>query len=204
MYERRYGVKYDEKLSTKEIAKRIRADLKAAVKAGILPNVKFSVTSSRGSGRAVDVRIMSLPEGMVIHNELRLIDEVQRAGVTPGIPWASAKARALLDNVEAIRQAYNYDGSHLETDFFDVNYYGGTDFDPELSSAQYAQRLSEIREKIAAGWTYSELRERWVAPSADDGDTAPLALVLPFPRLPNGDVDEDAVVAQAPEPPTVH
>lgn len=128
MYERSYGEKYDGSLSTTEIAKLIRADIKVAVAAGELPGkpVTYSVRSeyfSMGSSIDVEVRNYAGP--------------VEEQGF--GRPWMTQEAGAIKARLEAISGAYNHDGSDIQVDYFDVNYYGHVTFEAS-ARARYNER----------------------------------------------------------------
>ena len=136
MYDRSYGSKYDGSLSTTEIAKRIRADIKAAVAAGELPGkpVSYSVRSAYFSGgSSIDVTIRDLPNAFLPEGEHR---------VGGRKPWLSEEASAVLEKVEAIHWAYNHNGSEVQVDYFDVNYYGHVEIESE-SSRDFRLREAE-------------------------------------------------------------
>jgi hypothetical protein len=127
--ERWYGPKYDASegyLSAAEIAKRVRTEIKAQVKAGNLPaEATYSVTCENYSmGRSVNVEIRDLPDAWKVASFATF-------GVLPGDAVLTAKAEQVEKQVEAIRSAWNYDGSDIRTDYFDVNYYGSTKVESE-------------------------------------------------------------------------
>lgn len=112
------GELYDRNLPKKEIAKRIRAAFKAEI-----PGVKFSVRCRRCTHSwAIDVEIQAAPfplrivpaptgelQGMVAHT------------------W-TPEALALQKQAQEIHDRWNYDRSHIQSDYFDVNYYGRVTF----------------------------------------------------------------------------
>lgn len=111
-YERSYGAKYEADLTLAEIAKRMREDIKAAKKSGRLPaDVKAAVRCGKGTG----IGIFWEAEGVLTightskHNAFLVpterYDEIQQVLVE-------------------IHAAYNHDGSDVQTDYFDVRYYG--------------------------------------------------------------------------------
>ena len=135
-----YGNKYNRDLNVAEIAKLVRADLKAAVKAGTLPKgFKASVRISRYSmGQSLDVNVKAAP-GVTVMNPLRLAHEQSgsREVMTRDEMWRhSEAARALLDTVKSIVDAYNFDGSDSQSDYFHVNFYGNVDFAHALEQAE--------------------------------------------------------------------
>lgn len=119
MYEISYGEKYKETedLSMVEIAKLVRAELKKA-----FPGFKFSVSNSRGCS-ALRVRMTGAPEGMVLEQEI-----TDRYGKRNR---PTAATQEILDKANALIQAYNYDGSEIQSDYFNVRFYDGR---PELDS----------------------------------------------------------------------
>jgi hypothetical protein len=132
---RTYGAKYATHRTYAETAKLMRADIKLARKIGLkaadpgsltVPDpiadapaaIKFSVrTETFSGGGAIDITISNIPEGW---------------GYTTGINERGRQCHnptpalaALADELRAIHQAYNYNGSDPMTDYFDVAYYGG-------------------------------------------------------------------------------
>lgn len=155
MYEKSYGRKYSDdvaRMPLRDIAKLIRADIKAAQTAGDLPPVKITVRCGRGvyytAKGSIDIRVRDWPQAWQTCT-----------GIVPGSESAdgstaracrfhydghrvlTAEATAVVDKLRAIHAAYNYDGSDVMTDYFDVHYYGSADVDyytptPEEVSAR--------------------------------------------------------------------
>lgn len=134
--DRHYGSRYDEKLSTTEIARRFREDVKEAKRRGELPKgLKLGVrTKSYSGGSSIRVEIKEAP-GIRILNPEHLEREL-RGEPTHGIPWIHDEAKRLVDRLDGMLRAYNYDGSDSMTDYFDVNFYGSVDFDYDLTNAE--------------------------------------------------------------------
>lgn len=111
-YERSYGAKYEADLTLVEIAKRMREDIKAAKKAGRLPaDVKAAVRCSNGTG----IGIFWEARGVLTIEH----DDDRHVYLAPN------KRYQEIDKVLAeIHAAYNHDGSDVQTDYFDVKYYG--------------------------------------------------------------------------------
>lgn len=134
-YQRSYGSKYNGALTNKEIAVAIRADIKAAIAANELPRGTYSVTLSRGRGIDVRVKAFEFP----ILNPERLAIEG-----TPDDTYANERrvplytpiARLALDKLQSIMDAYNHDGSDIQTDYFDVKFYGQACMAWQLESAE--------------------------------------------------------------------
>lgn len=133
---RTYGTKYDQVRGIRlpDIAKLMRQDVKLARKLGAAPaepgavalmdalgsmpaQIKVSVTSEYyAGGGAIHIRIKNIP------TEWGFVDELDMWGNTRQVP--SPALRAVLDDLEVIHWAYNYDGSDITTDLFDRNYLG--------------------------------------------------------------------------------
>jgi DNA repair protein RadC len=129
------GSKYEEtkKLSTVDVAKRIRADIKAA---GLPAGVKISVRVRRCTyTSAIDVEVTAVPEGFSILNVARVREE--RANPHSlinerDLPRYAPEMIALLATLKGIWAAYNYNRSDLQSDVFDVRYYGDVRVDWEI------------------------------------------------------------------------
>ena len=138
MYEITYGPKYDKTLSRVEIAERFRQDVKAAISSDALPKgLKLSVrTKGYSGGGSIDVTIKAVPAGFRILSLARLQeDATNRRGAAPE-PWATPEARTLLDQLDKMLNAYNFDGSDIQSDYFNVRFYGGVEFDSRLTGAE--------------------------------------------------------------------
>lgn len=150
-----YGAKYDKALDVAEIAKRVRADLKALVASGELPAAKYAVTISRyAGGRSLRVRIEGLP--FAVANEERVKADVLQASANGWTDQAAPlllhteAARAVRAKVEAVVEAYNFDGSHSQSDHFHVNFYGDVDFGEQEGREWKALRAKYEAERVAA------------------------------------------------------
>lgn len=151
MYEIKYGAKYEKGLDVKEIAKRFRAEVKAAQAAGELPKeLKLSVKISRYSGgRSIDVKIKACP--FPVMNAKRMERELANPHeYIPGVlePIYNEPARALKAKLSDMLEAYNFDGSESQVDYFHVNFYGGVDFDWTLEKAE-RDALKELRAAVS-------------------------------------------------------
>jgi hypothetical protein len=106
----------------KEIAADIRADIKAAKKTGDLPkDLKVSVrTDTYAGGGAIRVKLSGWDSERVYSPE------------GDGYFDMTEEAKNTMHQVEAIRRAYNRDASDSMVDYFDVTYYGTTDWDYSL------------------------------------------------------------------------
>ena len=133
---RRYGAKYDHdhRLSTTGIAKLIREDIKLARKVAQMAaapgavavadpiadapaEIKFSVrTQYFSGGSSIDVHICGIPQAWGWETR------EDRYGYMTDMPTAALAA--LAGEVKSIMDAYNHDGSDIQSDYFDVRFYG--------------------------------------------------------------------------------
>jgi len=151
MYERSYGYRYNElgaHPTNAEIAKVIRADVKQAVAEGLLPaGWTYSV---RSDSLAVDVEVRDCPDAWQPCDGGRKCRDVWcSARNDPAYAHAATAHEVLTDDAEAakmtlqrIHGAYNHDGSEIQTDYFDVRYYGHVEFET-ASSADFRRREKE-------------------------------------------------------------
>lgn len=103
----------------REIAADIRRDLKEAKKNGTIPSdIKISVRCQNyAGGRAVDVTLSGWDKSRIrTENNWNMTTE----------------ANAVQRKVESIREAYNRDASDAMVDYWDVDYYGTTQWDYTL------------------------------------------------------------------------
>lgn len=138
-----YGSKYDQvsRMGLAEIAALMRQDVKLARKLGDGPaepgdlaisnplaampkGVKVSIRSEYFSGGgAIRIRVKEIPEDWGFVTE----PDRYRPDVMVKVP--SPAFAVALDQLREIHWAYNYDGSDIQVDHFDRNYYGGVDYD---------------------------------------------------------------------------
>lgn len=131
-----YGSKYDKVkgFTRAEIAKLIREDIKLARKIskqvaepGALKTVdpigdspagiRFSVrTENYSGGGSIDVFIRNIPSGWGF--------ELQKDDWGEPMEMPTPALRSLAKELKKIMDAYNYDGSDITTDYFDVRFYG--------------------------------------------------------------------------------
>ncbi len=120
MPEARIGNKWtSDYRPTKDIAADIRADIKAAKKNGELPSeLKASVkTRLFAGGSAIDVSLSGWTGEMIY------------APSEDGYFKQTPAAQEVKDKLEAIRGAYNRNASDSMVDYYEVTYYGGTNWD---------------------------------------------------------------------------
>ena len=131
-----YGAKYDEARGrgTVEIAKLIRADIRLALKvakatagpgalvvhdplAALPDGLKITVrTHLYSGGSSIDIVVRNIPDNWAWVEVDDYLGHPRKV--------ASPALKALADELKAISDAFNYDGSDLMTDYFDVNFYG--------------------------------------------------------------------------------
>lgn len=126
------GSKYDSSLSTKAIARRFRQDVQHARKGEALPQgLRVSVRIRHNSmSSAIDVTITALGFGLQILNP----DWKPERGLE--CDRLTLDARRIRDLLETMLQAYNYNRSESQTDYFDVNFYGHVAYDWRLERAE--------------------------------------------------------------------
>jgi hypothetical protein len=134
MYEKVYGDKYNDKLNLKDIAKLIRQDIKKHVEMGCLPAGKYSVIMRHWSSISITVKNT---EDIDIYTPEYVEDVKNNVAVRD---WRKAYTLAAEDTIktmERIAWAYNYDGSEIQTDYFNVNFYLNVSFDYMYTKQRY-------------------------------------------------------------------
>lgn len=153
MYERDYGYKYNDPAATSStaIAKLIRADIKQATQEGLLPkHWKYSVrTAYFSGGSSIEVMVRNCADAWQDCDGGSKHAYPGGGWSATGCPnaWCKAggihkdhpsasvhqvlteDAAAAKMTLERIHGAYNHDGSEIQTDYFDVRYYGSVSFD---------------------------------------------------------------------------
>ena len=119
------GSRYTGYTDAAVVAKNVRADIKQAKADGTLPaTIKTSVRCRKyAGGQAVDVTISgwATPDVWTV--------------TADGTTTMTAAASRTLVAVEKIRNAYNRNASDPMTDYYDVTYYGITQWDVRPWSA---------------------------------------------------------------------
>jgi hypothetical protein len=108
----------DPKLSKNEIAKGIRNAIKEAVKKGLLPKAKYGARQPHYG--SITISAMGLPFRVLCKE--RVADDLAKVYGTIR-PWMSAEALAVQAVLEKIGNAWNWDHSRSEEDYFHCNYY---------------------------------------------------------------------------------
>jgi hypothetical protein len=173
MYEISYGSKCQatKGLSRVEVAKLIRGDIKAAVKAGTLPQATYSV---RCHGSSIHVSLSALPFAVLSRDFYRLSPDasnvpegkhwswkVQEDHFRPACHRYTPEALAARDAVTAIVEAYNFDGSEVQSDYFNVRFYKSIDLAEDGESL-----IADLTAKAAQEATAAEARLASVAAPA--------------------------------------
>lgn len=158
MYERSYGYRYNEvDGGAVEIAKVIRRDIKQAVAKGLLPSRwTYSVRSPHGT--SIDVRVRDCADAWRDCDGGQGCRNVWCAARNdPRYAHAAEQHKALTEEAEAARMtlerihnAYNHDGSEIQTDYFDVRYYGHVEFEDAGSAAFRKKEAERLAAKKAA------------------------------------------------------
>jgi len=147
MYERSYGYRYEEAerhSSPGEIAKLVRRDIKQAISEGLLPaRWTYSVRSDHLS---ISVSVLDCLDAWEPCDGVGCRDVWCSAQNDPAYAHGAkphevltADAEAAKITLERIHGAYNHDGSEIQTDYFDVRYYGGVDFE-DAHGADFRKR----------------------------------------------------------------
>lgn len=162
-----YGAKYDKNLTLKDIAKALRADIAAAQKLGAddhwrLPRgIKVSVrTDYFANGKALRVSLTAFP-GELMNPAPLLAHELfpQESSSFRFQQYTKDGARCIAV-LEGLMQAYNFDHSDSQTDYFHVNFYGHASVDCRLLEAQrtavrsslgFSTLLTDLRVGLAGG-----------------------------------------------------
>lgn len=172
MYERSYGSKYDRDLDVADIAKLIRAEIKDLVKRAALPaDWKYSVRCRRFAGGAsIDVTATSpvpvylcSPGYYAAGPTDRLVDlpiagEWRACKIRANDQWHVSNDDARIagvkyvhDVLQALRWQYNHDGSEIQVDYFDVNFYGSVDIESVGGwEARYERQVPYLPEAVAS------------------------------------------------------
>lgn len=130
-----YGDKYDRSLNLVQIAKLVRAEIKLARDLAKLPAdgalaipdifdgvpecIKCSVTSSYQGHGSIKIVLKGVPQDWGWYWGVDERDYVWRQE-----RWLETdELRALIKGLEMMLNAYNYDGSDAQVDYFNVNFY---------------------------------------------------------------------------------
>ena len=117
-YERTYGQEYKQNLDIAEIAKIVRKQLKTYI-----PNTTWSVTVKRYSGgQSMNIDLVDAPGVQLVD-----INPRYNPDSYPGHnlkKWKySDTYKEMMEQAKGFAQSYNYDGSDITVDYFDVNFY---------------------------------------------------------------------------------
>lgn len=114
-----------------DIAKRIRQDIKAMLPPGFKPSMLTVRSSKYSMGQSIKIGVKEVPEGFRLFESEATEDQYgdKRYPMT-------RDAVALLKALKAIGNAYRYDNSDSQTDYFDTNFYFDAGYDRDLMDAQ--------------------------------------------------------------------
>lgn len=111
------GCRYDGSLRITEISARVKVYAKERY-----PEYKFSVRTEYYSGGAsIHLRLVSGPVPAITADSTR--DYISTMGSIDNYPGISDEVRAVVADVVAYANSFNYDDSDSMTDYFDVNFY---------------------------------------------------------------------------------
>lgn len=136
-----YGIKYDSKLTTKEIARLVREQIKREMKDGVLPKMKVSVKMDTfAGGSSINITVKEAPFRVLNprHVELEYRNDFSREamGDRRREPVHTEYAKSILNHLEDIANQYQRDNSDTQTDYFDVKFYLDVRFDGEMQRAE--------------------------------------------------------------------
>ena len=132
--ERSYGPKYQANMDIKDIAKEVRKAIK-------MDGFQFSVKIKRYSGgQSLYVGIKVVPDDFPM-----AVLEDRFDGYQPR--WVySPELKALIDSIKDVVDSFNYNGSDVMVDYFDVNFYSFVDL--EYDSLAYMKFYDDQEEKV--------------------------------------------------------
>lgn len=149
--ENRFGEQGSDKYSCTAIAKSIRAEVKNAKKNGVIPkDIKVSVR--KDGHNSINLTLTAIPESFELYTPDYI--EWYRNGEKHGFDHDSRpkkltlEGHSLIQSLEAIREAWNFDKSDTMTDYFHVNYYGSTTIDSDLESEIIPRYRPELEQNI--------------------------------------------------------
>jgi hypothetical protein len=144
MYERTYGYRYDAHRTVAQDAKLIRADIKMLVKAAMLPtDWTYSVRSTHSSIRITATSPRPTYAADPRQWEPQWNPESEK-WVHAWVDKLTLEARAVHDALNELHHAYNHDGSDIQSDYFDVKYYGTAGLETAPGVAQYVATATEV------------------------------------------------------------
>lgn len=156
MSERSHGYKYDEVeqltgekyAGAAEIAKLMRKDIAEAVEFGLLPGapVRYSVTSeSYSGGQSIDITVKDWQGPWYACHCEETGEQIH-----PRPSCLSPEVEAAKMTLERIHGAYNHDGSDIQTDYFDVRYYGQVSWEsPDTAAWRAAEKAKRAARRQA-------------------------------------------------------
>lgn len=149
-YRHEYGEKYEatKGLRTVELAKLIRADIAQLITVGQLPNgLRVSLRTRTRGTLAIDAVITAAPFP-ILSPAYYLAFEV-----LPHFPRRISRfsplAIIVVDRIKQALDAYNYDRSEPETDYYNVRFWSGVDIGSQLERAHAEALRVERADTIA-------------------------------------------------------
>ncbi len=138
------GTKFDMNMNVNEIAKAIRKDIAAEKKSNpLFKGAKISVRIKKYSGgQRITVKVKECCFNPM--NPERVQADKDSADINYNISVYNAKGQGMAEKLKAITEAYNYDKSDSQSDYFNVNFYSYVNFDYDLEKAF----IEEIEENL--------------------------------------------------------
>jgi hypothetical protein len=139
-YEIAYGSKYNKDLHTKDIAKLLKKEIAAEQKAGRLPSFKVSI---RTDYNHISIGVKGLR--FLVLNPAHLLPSAAY-----NEPTYTPRALAVMEALQKMLAAYNYDGSDIQSDYFNVNFYTYVSIDSGDEYAMIKEYQSAMKAAAAA------------------------------------------------------
>lgn len=131
-------------VSPSVIRSNIRTDLKKAQDLGYLPNnVKYSIARG-GSYNSIQIEVRGVKDSSVFTEE----PDLRWPGETKQVPTAASKE--LRRRIQLIADAYNYDNSNSQVDYFNRHYYARVEIESERSK-NYRVKEARLRKDRTVG-----------------------------------------------------
>lgn len=142
-----YGSNYEDTkdLDITEVAKRVKKQLRSEY-----PGYKWSVRTNRYSGgQSLNVEIREVPDDLQLYNPEWLSEFIETGRYPHRVEKYTEEARELLKAVERLVESYNYDGSDLQTDYFNVRFYKSVEFSRKVEEGRREAAVAAKEEEEA-------------------------------------------------------
>jgi hypothetical protein len=159
-----YGHKYSRELGGAEIAAFIRNDIKEAVRRGELPRAKYSARLQRfAGGKSITITYADVPFDLFNPEFLKFEIETRGHKFYEGDRF-SLERKDLEKKLTEIANAYNYDGSDIQSDYFHVNFYLRVHADHDHERRQREIERTRAQQELAAERHQREMADESESP----------------------------------------